>query len=361
MRIKGSMILAVIIAGAAGGWIYSGQVQDNPASASDKDAPIEIALEQGPVKVRVMDSEAQAYTSSIVASGQTQAFRSVSVRAETEGRIIKLAREKGELVKANMALAWIDKAARPARLERAKARVVQREIEYRAAATLTSRGYQAETKRAEAEANLIDAQSTVREIEVDLARTTISAPFSGVMSNRPVEIGDYLKVGDKIAEIVQLNPLLLTAFVTEREAPALEVGMPAEVRLATGQVLTGLVHYVSALANEATRTFMVEVEIDNPKNRIGQGVTGAISIPLPSVTAHLTSPSIFRLDAEGKIGLMIVDDQDKARFLPVQIIGTSDKGTWITGLPDKVRIISVGQELVEDGDTVIPVQTNAAS
>jgi len=356
MRIRGSVILATVIAIAAVAWIASGQIGETPATASQTPPPgVQEALTPSPTRVRVRDLTADHYVAHVISSGQTEASRIITVRAETAGRIVETPAKKGAYLRSGDLIVRIDQADRPARLAEAKARIVQREMEYNAASQLAAKGFQSETIRAGARAELEAAKAERRSIEVDLARTSIIAPVQTVLDDRVVEIGDYVSVGDPIATIVELDPLLVTANVTERQAPLVEVGMPAKVRLSNGDAILGIVRYVSAIANEETRTFRIEIEIDNSSNRYGQGLTAGIEIDLPPVLAHAVSPSIFRLDEQGRMGVMTVDAENRARFSPIVILGVDARGTWVRGLPDSVRVITVGQELIDDGETVEPV------
>ena len=356
MRLNRSILLATIIALAAVAWIMSGQLSERPATASSETASAPtIQTEQPILRVRVMESAARDHVATLRSSGQTEAARIVTVRAETAGRVERIGTEKGTAVDAGAVIVALDKADRPARLAETKARVEQRTIEYEAARQLAARGFQAETRRAEALADLEDARAYRREIEIDLGRTEIKAPIAGVVDTRPVEIGDYVNVSDVIATVVELDPLLVTAQVSERQAPQIEVGMPARALLSSGDEIFGVVRYTASVADADTRTFRVEIEIANPGNYFGQGLTAEISLDLPPVAAHRVSPSIFRLDPDGHIGVMVVDESDRARFRRVTIIDSDATGTWIRGLPNRARIVVVGQELVDEGDSVVPV------
>lgn len=355
MRIKGSIVLAGILAIAAVTWIVSGQVGDRPATASDE-APRAETPQPSPItRVRVRDVQASPFVASVVTSGQTEAARIVNIRAETAGRIMETPAIKGTVVQPGDMIVRIDQADRAARLEEAKARIAQRQLEFDAAHKLAAKGFQAETTRAGAKAELEAARAERRTIQVDLERTRLAAPVAGILEDRTVEVGDYVGVGDHVATVVELSPLLITAQVAERQAPLIEVGMPAEARLSTGDEVIGVVSYVASVADDDTRTFRIEIEFANEDYRFGQGLTAGIEIDLPSVHAHPVSPSIFRLDEDGRIGVMIVDAENRARFRPISIVGVDGQGTWVRGLSDTARIITVGQQLVEDGETVEPV------
>ncbi len=351
MRLNRSILLAAVIAIAAVSWIMSGQFTERPATASSETTPTVPETEPA-TRVRTVESVARDHVATIRTSGQTEAARMVTVRAETRGRVENIGTLKGAAVTSGTVIVALDQADRPARLAETKARVAQRTLEFEAARKLAAKGFQAETRRAEALADLEDARAYQRETEIDLARTRIVAPIDGVVDTRPVEIGDYVDVGDVIATVVELDPLLVTAQVSERQAPQIEVGMPAQALLSNGVEIIGVVRYRSSVADGKTRTFRVEIEADNPDNRFGQGLTAEIAIDLPPVAAHRVSPSIFRLDRDGHVGVMTVEDTNTARFTRIRIIGSDEDGAWIVGLPPRVRIIVVGQELVEDGDTV---------
>src|SRR3546814_16166543 len=119
--------------------------------------------------------------------------------------------------------------------------------------------------------------------------------------------------------------------------------MTATVRLASGQELPAVVSYTSAVADNATRTFRVEARFANPDGRIGQGMTAELLIPLPPQPAHHVSPSGFLLDDQGRPGMMIVDDDDIARFVRIAVLGSDTPGAWIAGLPAPARPAPAGQ------------------
>jgi multidrug efflux system membrane fusion protein len=137
--------------------------------------------------------------------------------------------------------------------------------------------------------------------------------------------------------------------------------MTGVARLADGHDRPAIVIYTAAVADAATRTFRVEAEIANPDGRIGQGMTAELRLPLPALPAHRISPSTFLLDAEGQVGVVIVDDSDTARFRRIAVLGADAGGAWVSGLPDRTRIITVGQQLVADGEPVEAVEIGAGA
>jgi membrane fusion protein, multidrug efflux system len=363
-----STLIAVLIAVAAVAWVgsgYFGGLWNLSGSPESLDAVSVRAApkEAEPTRVRVKTLDARPFIEEIQASGQTEAARTVEIRAETDGRVVELPVAEGRAVAEGDLLVRLDRAERDAQLAQVKARAQQRSIEFEAARTLASSGFQSQTRRAEALADLETAKADLAILEVDVARTEITAPFDGILDRRPAEIGSFVQRGDHVATIVDVNPILVVAQVSEKDVTKLQVGMPAQTRLTTGPNHIGVVSYIATVADSQTRTFRVEVEIENRERRIGEGMSAEIKVKLPPVQAHLVSPSIFRLDAEGRIGVILVQDDNVARFLRVAIIGSGEDGAYVTGLPDRAQVVTVGQELVEDGEVVTPVsarQTPAA-
>lgn len=361
-RVRPSVVISLILAAAAGAWIISGMnAQQENAAAPEAGAPA--SAEPAPQKVTVIESVAQPYLAELVISGRTEAFRSVVLRTETDGAVIEAKGEQGQFLKVDDVLARLEMDDRNARRAEAAALVEQRQIEVNAARKLSDRGFQSQTKLAEAEANLASARAALESIRVDIARTSITAPFDGVLADRMVELGDYVRVGDEIAKIVDLDPILLVAQVSEREVGHLEAGLVGQADLITGEHIEGVVTVIAPSSSSATRTFRVEMEVPNPDNTIREGLTAQISLPLHRVQAHRIAPSLLTLDDNGRIGVKSVTAEGKAEFLPVAIAGDTPDALWVTGLPDKVTLISVGQIFVSPGEIVeaVPEEQQKAS
>lgn len=181
------------------------------------------------------------------------------------------------------------------------------------------------------------------------------APFEGVVDDRVVEVGDYVDAKDPIATVVDLDPIKFVAFVTERDVYDLQVGNEAVIRMLDGQEIAGRITFLASRAGEAARTFRVEVEAPNPDRRIVAGLTSSLRLPVTTRLAHKLSPAVLTLDDDGTIGVKTVDAEDVVQFHPVTILGSTQDGVWLAGLPEQVRIVVVGQEFVVAGEKVRPV------
>lgn len=361
MRIGRSLLIAIGLALLAGGWIASGQIGDSANGAEQASAPAAEQPEAPRVTVRVMDLVALPRMEIISITGRTEASRTVELRAETEGQITEILAQRGDVVAQDDVIARLRLDDRGAKLSEAKALLRQREIEYGAAKKLHEKGFRSTTKQAESEAYLDAARAVVEQMEIEIARTALQAPFDGIIAAGHVELGDFVRIGDVAATIVDLDPVLAVGSVSERQIGGLRKGGTAEVTLIDGTNHTGVIHFIAPVADPQTRTYRVELEIANADYGIRDGITAEVRFPLGEGRAHLVSPSVLTLNGDGVVGVRTVDEKDAVRFLPVEILADETKGVWIGGLPDRVRLIVVGQEFVIEGETVTPVVATASA
>jgi multidrug efflux system membrane fusion protein len=131
--------------------------------------------------------------------------------------------------------------------------------------------------------------------------------------------------------------------------------------LVTGQEVKGRIRYISAQADEATRTFRVELEVANPNNTLVAGVTSEIHLPIEKLTAHYLPMGVLSLDDAGQVGVKTVNGDNQVEFHGVPILRTTPGGVWVGELPETVRVITVGQGFVHSGQQVEPVTEKAVA
>ncbi|HEX6979693.1 MAG TPA: efflux RND transporter periplasmic adaptor subunit [Alphaproteobacteria bacterium] len=353
-RIKGSWLLAGAILLGAAAWLLSGQLAGNDRNAPTAARETATAPEEAVLpSVRVVESVARPHAEIIRVLGHTEAWRTVELRVETDGRVVELPIARGRPVRAGDVVVRLATEDRMARLQEAQALLRQRQIEHDAAKQLNVRGYRSETALAEAAARLDAARATLKRIEVELGHTVLHAPFEGVLDVRPVELGSYVKAGDHIGTIVDLDPLRVVGFVAERDVGRVRLGMPGEAILPDGTTLKGSIAYVAAAADPATRTFRIELDVANPTGAIVAGLTAELRLPVGQLMAHEITPAVLTLNDEGIVGVKVVDDERTVAFRDVRVVGNGREGTvLLTGLPDRATIIAVGQEYAAVGQQV---------
>jgi multidrug efflux system membrane fusion protein len=313
--------------------------------------------------VRVRTQAAEEVTRTIIVNGKTAPARTVELNAETEGRVVAVGGERGARLSSGEVVVRLDTRDREARLSQARAIVKQRELEFAAREKLKGQSYVSEAQLQEAAALLEAARAELARAQLDLDNMVIRAPFDGALQDRMVEIGDYVKNGDPVAKFVDERKLIVSANVSEFDAKYVSRGKAASARLATGEQVSGVIRYVAPVADEATRTFTVELEIDNARGQYRGGITAEMTIPAETVFAHKVSPSLLTLDDEGNLGIKTVNDDGKVEFHKADIAMASSDGVWLAGLPYNATIITVGQGFVNAGspvDSVSEVEIDTA-
>lgn len=302
--------------------------------------------------VRVRRQVAEEVTRNIVVNGRTAPARIVELNAETDGRVVAVGTKRGDRFDAGDVIVRLDERDRRARLAQAEATVKQRELEYAARARLKGKDYVSEAQLQEAAAALEAARAELKRARLDIDYMVIRAPFDGSLQERQVEVGDFVKVGDPIATVVDDRTLIVRGNIAEYEAHLVKKGGPGSAKLASGETADGTIRYIAPVADEATRTFLVELEIGNEDGGLRAGMTAQLKIPAETIYAQKVSPSLLTLDDEGNLGIKTVNESGVVEFHEADIAMSTSEGVWIAGLPNMATIITVGQGFVTEGTAV---------
>ncbi|MES1931118.1 RND family efflux transporter MFP subunit [Salinisphaera shabanensis T35B1] len=341
------IVLVIVVVLAA--WLASGMVGNTDQSAAEA-APKADKAE--PVSVAVRTSTAESVWREVELNGRTAPDRAVTLRAQTAGRIESVQARRGARVNANDVLARIAVDDRSASRNEARAVVEQRRLQYEAVRKMSEKGYQTRTDLAQAKSDLEAAQAQLAEIQQDIDNTVIRAPFAGVLETRPVEIGDYVGVGDEIARVIQQDPFVVRGDLAEKDVAFVEPGQSGHARLIDGRTVDGTVRYVATEADEATRTYPVELEVDNPSGRLVSGASAKLILPLEEVEAHDVAADLLTLNEAGDMGIKTIGEDGRVAFHTADIVKSNDERLWLGGLPETVRLITTGQGFVRAGDPV---------
>ena len=351
---RASAVIAVALSLAAAGWMASGRFGGGERPPETPEAGLGPPPDPVP-RVRVKRMTARPHEVAITVRGRSEASRQVDVRAETDGRIIEVGAARGDAVEEGRVLARLAVEGRRAKVAEYKARLRQRRIHFEAVEALAGKGLSSREALATAKADIDAAKAAVEQVEIEIARTRLRAPFDGVLLQGHAELGDYLKQGDRFGRIIDLDPILFVGSVTERSVAWLRPGLPAVARILSGKQVRGILRYIAPAADPAARTYRIEVEAANPGYRIREGVTADIAVEVDVTMAHFVTPALLSLADDGAIGLKTVDARNRVRFRPVDILQDTPHGVWLGGLPTDIRVITVGQDFVSAGQEVAPV------
>jgi len=342
------ILTAIVVAVAIVVWLLTGL----DASREEADASTVAAQDELPPLVRAVRSQARMHLAVLPVRGVTEANRVVDVRAEVAGKIVSLPGLKGIQVQAGNLLCGIAIDSRESDLKQALALERKASLEYEGFANLGREGLQSEINLAQARASLESAKATTRRAELALKKTHITAPFGGIVESQPVEIGDFLSPGATCVTLMEIDPIVVTGRIAERSIRAIKPGDEVMTTLFSGEKLPGTISYIAHTPSGSTRTYTVEVTVPNPEGRILAGMTAEMAVPMARMMAHLISSASLILSDDGEIGIRHVGVENRVSFSPIKILSEEEGRVWVSGLPEDIKIITVGQEDVFRGQVV---------
>lgn len=354
----GHRIAAIVVLLIAGGWVLTGKfssVGSEQVKAAEK-PPAATASSAAPAAfhptVAAVAPVFADHARAIRISGATEADKTVTLAARSAGIIARLDVKQGETVAAGAEVMRLDGPDVMAAVTNARAVLAQRAHELDVDEKLAAKGNLADLTLLAARTAKAAAQSALAQAKAAADRLTLRAPFAGVIDSVPVEPGQWLQPGAPVAKLIALDPIVVRAEVSEVDVSEIGPGSKAQVTLVDGRHFAGTVRYVSKLASAVTRTFPVEVAIPNPDGKIPAGMTAQITLFAPPVRAVTVPRSVITLNDRGAIGLRTVDAQDITHFTPVTLVDDTPQGLIVSGVPQGVKIVVSGQDLVKDGQKV---------
>src|SRR6201986_3451985 len=221
-------------------WIGSSIFIHPKTEISTESADAKAATATTPL-VRVAALTATDRAATVTVRGRTQALHAVDVRAEVEGTVKAIHFDKGQKVRTGDILCEIDVNDRGAKVAQMQAMVAQTSKELEIAKQLAAQGFRSKTQLAQSQAAYEAAKAGESTMSVQLANTKIRAPFDGYVDDRYVDVGDYLRVGDKCEMVYAPEPFLAVGAVSEHEVGQIKIGDPASATLVTGETVQGKV------------------------------------------------------------------------------------------------------------------------
>jgi len=318
---------------------------------------LEIKLDK---KVIVKKLQKENFIKTLKFSGFSEASRIVIIKSQVEGKVSSKTFEKGKFYKAGSQLVLVDPEDKIAKLKEMEALLNQRKKEYEVAEKLFEKGFRSEVKLSESRTNFENALALFEKSQVELNNTKILTPFDSTIEDSYVELGDYVKKGDNIAKIVDLDPIFIKINVTENEIDNLRLNQKTLIKI-SDKSYKGHINYISKTSDPLTRNFKVEIQINNANKKIISGLSSEVIVNLSEEDAYLIPSSLISLDNQGKIGVKVVKEK-KVSFLTVDIISDTGNGYWINSNSNKnledYMLITQGHEYVIEGENVIIENSN---
>ncbi|SEL08263.1 efflux RND transporter periplasmic adaptor subunit [Halomonas daqiaonensis] len=338
-------------------WLALGDIEgfrDTPPEGDE-------AEEQALTRVEVVERQAQAYSPQLVLQGQLEAHREVDLRARQSGRVEALPVALGGRVSRGETLLALAREELPARLEQAEAELALARAELAGAEQLRRRELISNPDYLRRQSGVSQALAEVASLRRQLDDTRPEAPFEGVLDRLEVELGDLVQVGETWGRLIDDSRLTALAAAPQRDALSLSPGLPAEIQLLDGTRLSGELSHVASRANDSTRSFPVEATLANPEGRRLAGASATLVIRLPERRVHRLSPALLELDGEGQLAVKHLDADDRVLLTPIELVSADTETARVAGLPERVRLITLGGGFVEAGERVAAVPVEKAT
>jgi multidrug efflux system membrane fusion protein len=358
LKSKVGPIAAVVIVILLVIWMYPGEdgVITSPTENTQKPTNNAVTSQTAESKlaypVQASTLTAQTIEMHLPLSGSTLADETLQLTNTYPGRITKLPVEKGRFVKKGASILQIDTRTLKNQIEQASLLVKQRTLELDGVKKLAADNYSSKVNVAQAETELAAAKASERVLLIDLENANLTAPFSGVLNTLNVQEGQVLSSGAAVGTLVSLNPIKVSVNIPQNKVQQIKLGVQGNIRLESGYEAEGFISYISTTANESSRTITVEMLVENPDNLIQAGLTASVDFILDEKKAHAFSPALLTLDDSGRTAIKTININNEVVVSPVEIIKSERDKVWVTGLPDNVNIITVGQGFVSAGDKV---------
>ncbi len=304
-------------------------------------------------RVQAMAIAAENTPAQITLSGTTEASDTLSLQASYSGKITKIYFQKGDEVKQGQTVLSIDTRALNADIRKARALVEEKKLDLEAASRLVTQKLSSKVSLASAKSALASAEADLQRLLVDAENAQTKAPFSGILNDVNVNEGQLVQSGDKVADLIALQPLVISAQIPQKTINQVTLDTPVIVDVGSDEAITGNISFVNKLADENTRSVEVEIEIPNPNNTIPAGISAIMSLQLPDQLAHGFSPALLTLNDAGDTAVKVLDENNIVQVAPIQILRSDREQVWVTGLPSTANIITVGQGFVDAGDHVV--------
>ena len=314
----------------------------------------------------------------VTASGQAEAFRRATLSAQVEGVVTQLPVRESQRVDGGAPLLQIDTTEYALQVAQAKADHQAAEAEYRQLVLFDDEirdpAVRAERERiARSRSGLDQREVALRQAELRLERSRVSAPFPGRIANLRVVPGQNVPVGTELLTVVDLDPIKVEVQVLEAELGFLSQGRRAEVRFAAypGEVFTGSVETINPVVDPETRTGRVTVLLPNRDHRIKPGMYAEVSLDAEALPDRILVPRsaiLERGEGRRRTMLFVYEASGNSGLAKWRYVTTGrENDTHVEILPGDEGMVAPGEVVLVDGhhylahDTPVRLVENVAA
>ncbi len=319
-------------------------------------------MKMPPVPVDVAVVEEQTVRDGFRALGTLEAEEQVEVASEIAGVVRELPFAEGQPIARGGVIAQLDDRELRAEAERAQAVLERERLEAGRVGKLRERGIVSAQELERAMTNLKVSEANRAQAQARLEKTTIRAPFGGVVGRRRISPGAYVQSGDVITALARLDVLRLTFQAPERFAGRLQVGSRVDVRPAAfpDRVLVGEIRVIVPVIDPRTRTLTLLARVPNPGRSILPGMSADVVATLSERPHALVVPdeAVF---AEGDQSFVYKVNADSSVARTPIVLGLRDSARVevVSGLSAGELVVRAGHQKLFPGARVQPLAASA--
>ena len=285
------------------------------------------------------------------ASGVTEPIYTISVIARRSGIVTDILVTEGMNVKKGQIIATLDKENLDVDLEAAISAEKSAQQSFDIAEKL-GKNYASNLELVQSEAALKQAKAQVAGIKQQIEYTKLKAQKSGILEELFLETGQLIQKDRSVFTIMGMEKMKLIAPVPQTQIGKISLNDNVVVTIPGIEEKIGKVKRIASAANQATRTFDVEVEIENEDGSVRAGMSSEVSIVIDQAKAFSVSPAHLAISEDGSLRVKIVNDQNVVSIVDVKLIRASGNMAYVSGLNDGDLMLTTGQAFVSAGEKI---------
>ena len=290
----------------------------------------------------------------LTAVGSLRSDESVTIRPEVSGRIIELGFREGQRVAKGATLVRLDTSVQRAESEQTEANLGLSKSRLERSRDLFTKGFISTQARDEAESNFKIAQANDDLSQARLKKLEIKAPFSGIVGLRMVSIGDYVKDGQDIVNLEEIDPLKVDFRIPEIYLKQVAAGQSLQITLDAfpNQTFQGKVFAINPLVDTNGRSIVIRASVKNIEARLRPGMFARVRLLFSDERDSVAVPEQSLIPVGDEQYLFKVVDGRAQRF-KVEIGQRRDGQVEILqGLAAGDVVVTAGQLKLRDGSQV---------
>jgi membrane fusion protein (multidrug efflux system) len=310
-----------------------------------------VSHEMPPSAVTTVEAKTAIWKPVINAIGTLAPVEGVTVAADADGTVVKVAAENGALVKAGDLIISLDTSVEAAQLSAAEAQAELAKLQYDRATDLGTKKTISQAELDVAKAQLNQARANVTALTATIDRKNVRAPFDGRIGIRLVNLGQFVARGAPLVPLQKLDPIYVNFTIPQRQLSALSIGQKISVSVdAFPAPFQGTIAAINSEVDAATRSVAVQAKLPNPQEQLRAGMFVQVEVELPSGEPRVVLPATAISYASYGNSVFIVEkmkDKDGKEYLgvrqqPVKVGGTRGDLVAVEGVKPGDQVVSAG-------------------